>query len=101
MISPNDFTFVRGQAIEITVTRTDVYTSVRHNRARPDSVLPHSSRVFGFKLPNQLTVILAKAINKTVLSGRINFAFVNCRSRIGVGADASLPNYLAVAEVQT
>src|ERR1043165_7353878 len=100
-IPPNNFAFVSGQAVEVTVARADVNSTIRHDRARPDSVLPQSIRVFGFKLPNKLAVVLPKAINETILSRCINFAFVNCWSRIGVGADAGFPNYFAVAEIQT
>src|ERR1044072_8949157 len=100
-IPPNNFAFVSGQAVEITVTRADVNSTIRNDRARPDSVLPQSIRLFGFNLPTKPAVVLPKAINETILSRCINLAFVNCGSRIGVGADAGFLNYFAVAEIQT
>src|SRR5215208_3660438 len=96
-ISPNDLALVRRQAIEITVARTNMHSSVRDNRACPKATLLFACAAFGFVFPNKLAVRLAEAIDIAVLRRGVNETVIDSRS--GVGADARLPNSRAVREI--
>src|SRR5215213_3740289 len=91
-IPPNNFAGVCGQAIEITVARSDVYSSIRDDGTCPEPTLLFACSTKRLVFPKQLTVSLAEAIDDAVLSGRIDFAVVDCGRRIRVGADARLPD---------
>src|SRR5215208_2323981 len=98
-ISPNDLALVRGQAIEITIARTDMHSSVRDNRACPKATLLFACAAFRFIFPNKLAIRLAEAIDIAVLRRGVNETVTDGRSGIGIGADARLPNSRAVREI--
>src|SRR6187401_1937367 len=78
LIPPHDFARVSRETIKITVTRADVDSSVRNDRARPDSTLFLEHAAECLILPKQLAVALPEAINDAILSGCVDFAFVDC-----------------------
>src|SRR5215213_9226703 len=92
LVAPDDLAFVRSKAIQITIARADVYSSIRDDWARPESTLLFAGSTERLVLPKQLAVTRAEAINNAILRGCIDFAFVNSGRGIGVSADARLPN---------
>src|SRR5215217_708192 len=100
LVPPNDFTFVGRQGIQIAVARADVNSSIRNDGTRPESALFLTSSTERLVLPKQLAVTLTEAINHAILSGRVDFAFVDSGRRIRVSADARFPDCRAVAQVQ-
>src|SRR5678815_1920816 len=74
LIPPNDLALVGGQAIQVTVARADVYSSIRDDRARPDSTLLFACSTERLIFPKQLAIVLAKAIDDAILSGCVDFA---------------------------
>src|SRR6185369_17036970 len=82
LIFPNDLALVGCQAIQVTVARADVYSSIRDDRARPDSTLLFACSTKRLVLPKQLAVALPETIYDAILSGCVDFAFVNRGRRI-------------------
>src|SRR5678815_789852 len=81
-IFPNDFALVGRQAIQVTVARTDVYSAIRDDRARPHATLLFQRSTSRLVLPKQHAVALPETIDHAILSGCVDFAFVNRRRRI-------------------
>src|ERR1044072_403787 len=77
-VFPNDFALVGSQAIQVTVARADVYSSIREDRTRPDSALLFARSTSRLVLPKQLAVALPETIDDAILSGCVDFAFVDC-----------------------
>src|ERR1051325_2641657 len=81
-ISPNNLAFVTAQAIEITIARANVHSSIRDDRACPKSTLLFSGSAEGLVFPDQFAVSLAEAVDVAVLRSGINEAITDGRSGI-------------------
>src|SRR5688500_16804458 len=79
-IPPNHFAFICRQAIQVTITRADVNSAVRHDRAGPEAALFFARAADGLVLPDERAVALSETIDVTILGGRVNLAFVNSGS---------------------
>src|SRR5215211_7685086 len=77
-VTPDHLALVCRQAIEITVARSNMHSSVRHDRTRPESALLLACSPQRLVLPNERTIGLAETINVTILGGGVDLALVDC-----------------------
>src|ERR1700694_3163070 len=101
---PDEFALVGRQTVHVAVVRSHVEAIVDDDRTSPESILlfrPLIQSAFCFVSPDQLAAILFVTANDSVFSGGVNKAINNSWRRVGIHANARLPNDRAILLVQT